>query len=84
MYSEQELCDTILSLYPDIGACGIDIKVNYDKVQKAWLIQLKKETHELNHFLEQADADRCMDGTQCVALGLEVAQLKKNIRGEQF
>ena len=84
MYNEQELCDKILSLYPYIGACGIDMNVSYDPVQKTWLVHLKKDAHELKHFLEQPDADKCMDGTQCVALGLEIAQLKKNIAGEQF
>jgi hypothetical protein len=30
------------------------------------------------------DADACMEGKQCVSLGLEIAQLKKNIAGEQY
>jgi hypothetical protein len=34
----------------------------------------------LKHFLEQADADLCMEGKQCVSLGLEIAQLKDNIK----
>ncbi|MDO5675056.1 MAG: hypothetical protein Q4G66_09095 [bacterium] len=83
-YDKKELCDKILSLYPDIGACGLDISVDYDQAQKAWLVHLKKDDHELKHFLEQPDADKCMEGTQCVALGLEIAQLKKNIEGKQF
>lgn len=83
-YSKKELCDKILSLYPDIGACGIDMNVDYDQAQQAWLVHLKKDNHELKHFLEQPDADKCMEGTQCVALGLEIAQLKNNIEGKQF
>ena len=38
----------------------------------------------LNHFLEMMDAKSCMDGTQCVALGLEIAQMRNNIEGKQF
>jgi len=84
MYSENQLCDKITSIYPDIGKCGIDINVDYNSSEKAWVVHLKKGSHSLNHFLEMMDADKCMEGKQCVALGLEIAQLKKNIEGEQF
>jgi len=84
MHNRKELCDKIVSLYPDIGECGIDIKVDYDKKNEAWIVDLKKDTHELKHFLEPPDADLCMEGKQCVALGLEIAQLRKNIEGKQF
>jgi hypothetical protein len=47
-------------------------------------VDLKKDTHELKHHLEISDANDCMDGKQCVSLGLEIAQLKKNIKNEQF
>ena len=48
------------------------------------MVHMEKGSHALNHFLEQLDADRCMEGRQCIALGLEVAQLRKNVEGEQF
>ena len=84
MYDKKELCEKIVSIYPDIGACGIDIDVNYDEDKKSWVVLLKKGEHELAHHLEVPDAESCMDGKQCVSLGLEIAQLKKNIEGEQF
>ena len=84
MYNNKELCEKITSLYPDIGECGIDIDVDFDQTKNTWVVHLKKGEHSLNHFLEILDADRCMDGKQCVALGLEIAQLRKNIEGEQF
>lgn len=84
MYNNKELCEKITSLYPDIGECGIDINVDFDKSKNSWVVHMKKGEHSLNHFLEILDADRCMDGKQCVALGLEIAQLRKNIEGKQF
>ena len=84
MFTKTELCERIISLYPDIGACGIDVDVTYDEDQKAWVVHLKKDSHSLNHFLEMMDAKSCMDGTQCVALGLEIAQMKNNIQGKQY
>ncbi|MGB3647279.1 MAG: hypothetical protein WBD61_00745 [Desulfobulbales bacterium] len=84
MLDKKELCDKIQQLYPDIGECGIDLTVDYDRRQNAWVVDLKKDNHELKHFLENPDAKECMSGKQCVALGLEIAQLLKNIKGRQF
>jgi hypothetical protein len=84
MYSNQELCEKIKALYPDIGECNIDIEVRHDDEKNVWIVDLKKEGHELKHHLEYPDADRCMEGNQCVPLALEVAQLRKNIEGKQF
>jgi hypothetical protein len=84
MLNREELCEKITGLYPEIGECGIDIDVNHDKEKKVWIVDLKKDGHELKHHLEYTDADVCMEGKQCVSLGLEIAQLKKNIEGNQF
>jgi len=84
MYGKNELCERIEKLYPDIGECGIDIAVTHDDQKKTWVVDLKKDDHELKHYLEHPDADKCMDGGYCVPLGLEIAQLRKNIEGEQF
>ena len=84
MHDRDELCRQITSIYPEIGECGIDVMVDFDQEQNAWVVDLKKDGHELKHYLEVPDAEDCMDGKQCVALGLEIAQLKKNIQGKQF
>ena len=84
MHDKQELCNKIIDLYPEIGECGINVDVNFDKTKEVWIVDLKKEGHELKHHLEIPDADQCMEGKQCVSLGLEIAQLKKNIAGKQF
>ncbi len=84
MYSKEQLCKKITELYPDIGQCGIDITVEHDPSKKIWLIDLKKDAHELKHHLEIPDADACMANKQCVSLGLEVDQLRKNIVERQY
>ncbi len=84
MYDKNELCRKITELYPDIGVCGIDIDVDYDQGKNVWVVDLKKEDHELKHHLELTDAEPCMEGKQCVSLGLEIAQLMNNIQGRQF
>lgn len=79
MIDKNELCEKIRNLYPDIGECGIDIKVDFDQEQNAWAVDLKKDNHELKTYLEEGDADKCLDDVQCVSLGLEIAQLRSNI-----
>ena len=74
-----ELCEKIRVLYPDIGECGIDVDVEYDEEQRARVVHLRKEKYELKTFLEQGDAGKCVDGIQCVSLGIEIAQLKDSI-----
>jgi len=84
MYSKEGLCEKIIALYPDIGKCDIDVSVEFDPKNNVWLVDLKKGGHELKHHLEIPDADACMEGKQCVSLGLEIGQLKKNIEGQQY
>lgn len=79
MIDKKDLCEKIRTLYPDIGECGIDVDVEYDEGQKAWVVDLKKDRLKLKTFLEQGDAEQCMEGKQCVSLGLEIAQLRDNI-----
>jgi hypothetical protein len=84
MHDKQELCSKIVGMYPELGQCEIDVMVDWDNKKNVWAVDLKKDNHELKHYLEEPDADNCMEGKQCVSLGLEIAQLVKNIKGEQY
>lgn len=79
MIDKDELCKKIISLYPDIGECGIDVMVFFDEDQKTWVVDLKKDRHVLKTYLEEGDAEKCLEGKQCVSLGIEIAQLRANI-----
>ena len=79
MYTREELCEKIRSIYPEVGECGIDVKAEYDKLQKSWVVYLKAGQKELKTFLEPGDADLCMEGKQCVSLGIEINQLRDSI-----
>jgi hypothetical protein len=84
MYDKEELCKKITEIYPDIGECDIDVDVFYSTAKQTWIVELKKDGHTLQHHLAKHDAKDCIDGRQCTSLGLEIAQLKKNIKREQF
>ena len=45
---------------------------------------MKKDKIELKAFLEEGDAEKCMLGEQCVSLGIEIVQLRANIRECSF
>lgn len=81
MHDKKELCDKISKMYPELGECGINVTVDWDEGKNAWIIDLKKDAHELTTHLEPEDADGCMVGKQCLSLGLQIAQLKSNIEG---
>ncbi|MCB2216534.1 hypothetical protein [Desulfofustis glycolicus] len=84
MHEKEELCQRIVSIYPDIGLCGIDVDVEFDESKKVWAVHLTRNGHHLTHFLDIPEADACLEGKQCVALGLDIAQLRKNIEGQGF
>jgi len=79
MHDKKELCAKISEIYPEVGECGIDIDAEWSEEKNAWVIDLKKDDHELTTHIEAEDADGCMDGKHCVSLGIQIAQLKANI-----
>ncbi|MDD3553501.1 MAG: hypothetical protein PHC35_03140 [Deltaproteobacteria bacterium] len=78
--NSQELCEKIRQLYPDIGACAIDLNVRYDQEKKAWVVKLEKDGKELETYLEDEEANACMLGRQCISLGIQVSQLATDLK----
>jgi hypothetical protein len=76
MYDRDKFRDKLKSIYPDIGKWGIDLEVDYDESEQIWIVQLRKGDIELRTHLELQEAKSCMEGKQCVSLGLQVAELK--------
>jgi hypothetical protein len=72
---KQELCEKIIELYPDIGLCGIDVVVDFDRAYKKWVVNLKEGGRKRKTYLDDEDVQLCMRGKQCVSLGMEIAQL---------
>lgn len=80
MINGKELCEKITTIYPDIGTCRIDVDVDYDIGKEAWMVDLHRGTHHLQTRLEINEAEQCLEGKQCVSLGIQVAQLVNNLR----
>ncbi len=76
---KKELCKKILEIYPDIGQCGINLDVDYDDEKKTWVVHLERKGKKLDHYLDEEDIKACLEGRQCVALGIQIGELKKDV-----
>lgn len=77
--NQEEICQKIRKIFPHIGKCGVELCVNYDEENKRWLVRLTRDGRELKTYLEPGDAELCIDGKQCLSLGIEITQLKDSI-----
>ncbi len=75
----KKLCQKIEKIYPDIGACGINVNVEWDEEAESWAVVLEKDGKVLKTHLEPEDIEACERGEKCVAIGLQLGELKKNI-----
>ncbi len=80
MHNTNELCEKIKSIYPEIGECGGDVDVEFDESKNTYVVDLNQGERHLYTHLEPDDADACMEGKECVSLGVQVNQLVKNIK----
>ena len=80
MITKDQLCQTIRSVFPDVGRCGRDISATYDLQQGAWIVDLQKDNRRLKTHVEPEDALACIRGEQCLGLGLQIFELRENIR----
>jgi hypothetical protein len=57
MVDKAALCEKIKSIYPDIGECGIHIKVDYDDEKQTTVLYLRRGNKEVKHYLPDEDAE---------------------------
>ena len=74
MVSHTDVCDRIVRLYPDMGQCGDDISVTWDRENEAWAVDFVIDGQPVRHYLENDDAAACIFGEQCIGLGIEFGQ----------
>jgi hypothetical protein len=77
-HSKEELAAKLREMYPEIREHGLDFSIEFSHEKNAWLIHLEKGEHQLATHLEREDADKCLEGVQCVYLGVQIAQFIKN------
>jgi hypothetical protein len=80
MASKEDLCRKIETIMPEAGKCGIDFKVEYDKSNHCWAVDLEDGGHHLKTFIEDVEAQDCLGKEKCISVGLQIGQLKENLR----
>ena len=85
MADPASVAQSIAALYPEIARHGIAVDVAEDPATGAWLVTLRHGDNKLSTHLEKADAEACLAGVQCVALGVQIGRFVENYclgRGE--
>jgi len=76
----KQLCDHIREIYPEIGECGVNVDDWFDDRSTTWMVHLWREGHELKTHIEPDDVTACIEGKQCLHLGVQVQQLIMNVK----
>ncbi len=79
MHVNPEMLDSKLrKMYPEIVNHGLSLSLSFDPSKDAWIVKLGKGKHELTTHLEKKDAEACLEGIQCVYLGVQISQFLEN------
>ena len=70
-------------MYPEIKKHDLALSTRFDTDKDAWIVQLSKGKHELTTHLEKKDAEACLDGVQCIYLGVQIGQFVKNFESSE-
>lgn len=65
-------------IHPEIDKYTLEVSTTFDTDKKAWLVTFAKDGHTLNTHLEENDVASCMNGEQCVYIGVQLGQFIKN------
>jgi hypothetical protein len=77
-YSQVDLENKIMEMYPSIEEHGIDMSMDYDNAECAWIIKLELDGNELTTHMFERDARECMKGNLCIHLGVQVGEFIGN------
>ena len=77
-YTTVALKNKISEIYPDIQKHGITFGLGLSDDSNTYIVKLSKDTHELVTYLDKKDADACIDGKQCVQLGVKIGEFIRN------
>ncbi|MGO9375107.1 MAG: hypothetical protein ACLQBD_23835 [Syntrophobacteraceae bacterium] len=76
--SPEMLDSRLRKMYPEIVKHDLSLSLTFDPGKDAWIIKLVKGKHELTTHLEKKDAEACLEGIQCIYLGVQISQFIEN------
>jgi hypothetical protein len=81
-YTNVALKDKISEMYPEIQQHDISVGLDFSEDKNSYVVKFKKDSHELETYLDKQDADECMDGVKCVHLGIKIGEFIENFEAE--
>ncbi len=75
---QKSLESRIRGMYPEITKHGLSLFLSFDTDTDSWIVNLSKGKHKLATHLEKKDAEACLDGIQCIYLGVQIGQFVEN------
>lgn len=70
----------IMEMYPEIDRYAVTSSLIFDNDKKTYIFKLSKGPHELSTYIDQADADACLEGKECVHLGIQIREFLENFK----
>ncbi|WP_432738625.1 hypothetical protein [Maridesulfovibrio sp. FT414] len=67
--SSSQLRNRILALYPEIERYSLGLTTEFSVEKDAWIITLNKDGETLFTHIDSTDAERCLEGRECMHLG---------------
>lgn len=74
MVHHKQVCEQIIALYPEMGRCGHNLDVHWDRDNQAWAVDFELNGQKVKHYLESEDAADCIIGKKCIGMGIEFGQ----------
>ncbi|WP_051445508.1 hypothetical protein [Desulfocurvus vexinensis] len=71
----------IKEFYPELGRHGVELSARLDEASGAWIVTMTTGAageHSLSTHVEAQDAEKCMQGVECLYLGVQVGRFIEN------
>ena len=82
-YANKALEGKITDMYPELRTHNIGVSLGFDESNDSYIVNLKKDSHQLVTYIDRSDADECMEGMKCVHLGVKIGEFVKNFESEE-
>ncbi len=74
----QDLQQKILALFPEIEQYGLNMDLEFDPQQDAWLLTVSKGQDTLSTHLEEQDVEACLTGKECYHVAVQLGRFIRN------
>jgi len=68
----------IREFYPELGRHGVELSARLDEASAAWIVTMTTGEHSLATHVDAQDAEKCLQGVECLYLGVQVGRFIEN------